>query len=123
MNKSVFDLDENIAAALAYVLSFISGIVLLVLEKENKFVRFHAMQSVLLGALITVLDIALVLITGVLRSIPFIGRMLAVIPGMLHGLVGLVLFVLSVFLILKALQKEAFKLPVIGDVAEAQVGK
>lgn len=41
-------LSENIVAALCYPVGWLSGLFFLLLERKNKFVRFHAMQSVLL---------------------------------------------------------------------------
>lgn len=45
--KSTTGLDANLAALVCYVLGFVTGIVMLVIEKDSKFVRFHAMQSVM----------------------------------------------------------------------------
>lgn len=47
-NKTSLGMGENLEGALSYFLVFVSGIIFLIIEKENKFVRFHAMQSVLL---------------------------------------------------------------------------
>ena len=47
MEKATFGLDENIASALTYVLGFLTGIIFFLMEKENKTVRFHAMQSII----------------------------------------------------------------------------
>lgn len=115
MNKSAFNLDENIAAALSYVVGIVTGIIFLVVEKENKFVRFHAMQSVLLSVLLIIVNIAL----NILRHIPLIGF----VAGMASWLVSVAAFVLFIFLIIKAYQKETYKLPVLGDVAESQISK
>lgn len=115
MKKSIFNLDENIVAALAYVFSALTGIIVLVMEKENKFVRFHAMQSVLLGILIFVLNVIL----GILGAIPLIGFF----AGIASWLVSLAIFAVTVLLIFKAYQKESYKLPILGDVAESQINK
>ena len=66
MAKTSTGLDENIAGLLCYVLGWVSGIILLLLENENKFVRFHAMQSIIVFGIYTVA-------IGVLGWIPFIG--------------------------------------------------
>lgn len=97
-------LSKNTAAALSYVLGWITGIVFLILEKDS-FVRFHAMQSILVFGLLTVLSL-----------IPLVGWV--VTPFLM--VVG---FVLWLVLIYKAYQGEKFKLPVIGDFAEKQLGK
>lgn len=106
-NKTVLGTDENITGLLCYVLGFITGILFLVLEKENKFVRFHAMQS-----LVTFL--ALFVITIVIGWIPVIGWLLS--P--LLGLLGLILWLLLMY---KAYKGERYKLPFAGDFAEKQI--
>ncbi len=102
--KSTTGIDVNIAAALTYLLGFITGIVFLVVEKDSKFVRFHAMQS-------TVTFGGLFVLNMVLGFIPLIG-----------WLIGLLLvpvtFILWLILIFKAYQGEKFKLPFAGDIAE-----
>src|SRR5689334_17289909 len=59
-------LSANVAGALSYLLGFITGIVFLVLEKQNRFVRFHAAQSIAVSVAIIVLSIALSILSGVL---------------------------------------------------------
>lgn len=106
-NKTSSGLEQNVAGLLCYVLGFITGIVFLVLEKDNKFVRFHAFQSIFVS-------VALFIINTVLAIIPIIG-------WILQPLVGLLGLVLWVFLLYKAYSGEKFKLPFIGDLAEKQV--
>ena len=100
-------IDENIEGVLCYVLGFVTGIVFLVIEKENKFVRFHAMQS-------TATFIVLYVIVVVIGYIPIIGWIIA-------PLVSLLILVLWLLLMYKAFKGERFKLPVFGDFAEKQV--
>ncbi len=100
MEKSSTGLDENVAGLLCYVLGWVSGLVFFLLETENKFVRFHAIQSILVFG---VLNIALM----VLGWIPVIGWVL--------GVLG---FVLWIILIIRAYQGVKFKLPWSGDLAE-----
>ena len=100
-------LEENIAGVLCYVLGWLTGIVFLVLEKENKFVRFHAMQSIT-----TFLSLSVI---GLLISwIPFIGW----VTSQLIGILSLIVWLILMF---KAYQGEMYKLPVVGDFAEKQV--
>lgn len=97
-------LPKNTAAALSYVLGWLTGIVMLLLEKDP-FVRFHAMQSVITFGALTIL-----------AMVPIIGW--AISP-----LIMIVSFVLWLVLIFKAYQGEEFKLPVVGELAKKQVGK
>ena len=103
--RTASGLDANVAAALAYALGWVTGLVFLVLEPENRFVRFHAMQSVIVfGALSLAWMIAL--------SIPVLGWIVAflVIPPLSA--------VLWLILMYKAYQGERFKVPAAGDMAE-----
>ena len=102
--KTSAGLDANVAAALTYLVGFVTGIFFLLVEKENKFVRFHAMQSTLVFAGIVALDI-------LLQIIPILGALVVifiVIPA------SAVLWLLLMF---KAYQGEEFKLPLVGQMA------
>jgi uncharacterized membrane protein len=78
--------------------------VFFLLETENKFVRFHAIQSILVFG---VLNIALM----VLGWIPVIGWAL-----------GVLWVVLLIILVIRAYQGVKFKLPLAGDFAEKWAG-
>lgn len=106
MAKTSMNLEENLAGLLCYVLGWITGIVFLVLEKENKFVRFHAFQSLLTFLPLTVL-------AWILGWIPFAGWVLA-------GLVWILILILWLILMFKAYKGEKYKLPIVGDIAERQ---
>jgi uncharacterized membrane protein len=102
--KTSLGLEANLAAALAYFLGFISGIVVLVLEKENRFVRFHALQSILTFGAIT-------LIWMLLNAVPILGfifGVLIIVPASA---------ILWLVLMFKAYQGEEFRLPVVGPIA------
>ncbi len=99
--------DENVEGLLCYVLGFITGILFLILEKENKFVRFHAMQS-------TATFIILFVASIVFGLIPFINLVIS-------PLIGLIALILWLLLMYKAYKGEKYKLPVVGDFAENQV--
>jgi len=101
-------LEANLAAALSYLVGFVTGIIFLVIEKNNRFVRFHAMQSTLLFAGIVIIDI-------VLQIVPVVGALVVVflvIPA------SAVLWLLLMF---KAYQGEEFRLPMIGQIAADRV--
>lgn len=107
--KTVLGISENIAGLLCYVLGWITGILFLLIEKENQFVRFHALQS-----LVTFL--ALFVLSFLLAFIPVIN----LISLILIPLISLVLWLL---LMIKAYQGEKYKLPYIGDWCEQQLNK
>ena len=102
-------LDPNLAGLLCYLLGLITGIVFLIIEKESRFVRFHAYQSLAVFGALFVLS----LIAG---FIPVIGTLISI----LLAPVGLILWIL---LMVKAYQGERYKIPVVGDWAEDQSGR
>ncbi len=110
-------LPETLAGALAYFI--LPAIVFLLVEpyKTNRFVRFHAFQS--LGALLASAIVGAILrIAGVvLFFIPLLGHLLVWLVSMLVSLAFLMIWIV---MIVKALQGEMFKLPVVGDLAEKQ---
>ncbi len=110
-------LDENVEAALTYLLGVITGIVFLIIEKESQFVRFHAMQSTITFAGFWI--ISLILSYAI---VPAMGFGFMVFGGLLVMLVNLVAFVTWLVCMYKAYKGEWFKLPVVGDIAEQQVG-
>jgi uncharacterized membrane protein len=104
MSETNLGVSENIAGLIAYVLGFITGIVLLVIEKENQFVRFHAAQSTVLFGAVFILNI-------VLGFIPFLGWLIAFVLSM----VALVLWLLLMF---KAFNGEIYRVPMVADYAD-----
>ncbi|MPZ20320.1 MAG: DUF4870 domain-containing protein [Luteitalea sp.] len=110
--KSSTGLEPNLAAALGYL--FIIGIVFLVIEKESKFVRFHAMQSTAL----LVAWVAVWMLLVVFGMIPVLGWLTI----LLWPIVGIVFLVVWILCIVKAFQAEWFRLPILGDFSATQVG-
>ncbi len=90
------------------MVGLVTGLIFFLIEKESKFVKFHAMQSICAS-------VAFFVIGMVLAFIPVIG----VFSGMLLNLGGLALWILCM---VKAYQGEQFRLPVIGDIAAKQAG-
>jgi len=101
-------LKENVASILCYVLGWVSGIVFLIIEPNNKTIKFHAFQSIIVFGTLTVASI-------LLTWIPFIGLFFGAVIGGLG-------FFLWLFLIVMASQDKKYKLPVAGDMAEKWAG-
>ena len=107
MAKTSMNLEENIASLLCYVLLWITGIIFYLIEKENKTVRFHAMQSILTFLPLTILSFIINAISWYFFFIWW-----------LSWIIFLLTFILWLVLIIKAYQGEKFKLPIVGDIAE-----
>lgn len=106
MHRTAGGLDQNVAGALAYSLGWITGVAFLLLEPANKFVRFHALQSVL--------------VFGGLSAIWFVAMSTIPVVGLLIGLVIVpwLSVILWLLLMYKAYRGERFKLPFVGDIAD-----
>jgi len=101
---STTGLESNVAGLLCYLGVWITGIVFLVIEQKNKFVRFHALQSIVTFGALTVASV-------LLNWIPFVG-------GFFSAIIGILAFILWILLMVKAYQGELYKVPVAGQVAE-----
>jgi len=104
---STTSLEPNIAGLLCYLAGWITGLVFILIEKENKFVRFHAMQSILTFGVITVVWVVLQVLASIFWPFYFLG-----VPFWILSVV------LWIVLMVKAYQGERFKLPIAGDIAE-----
>jgi len=116
LGKTTIGMEANLAGALAYLLGLITGILFFAIEKENKFVRFHAMQSILFCVAWIILGVAL----SVLMMIPVLGWIISILGYLIIGLGG---FILWLFIMYKAYQGEQYLLPVVGEIALRQVQK
>jgi uncharacterized membrane protein len=108
-------LSDNGAGALAY-LTVIPAIIFLVMPPYNKssYVRFHSWQSIFL----TIAWVVLFVVLAILGRIPFLG--LLIFPIML--LLDLGMFILWIVVLIKAINGQRFKIPIIGSLAEGQAG-
>ena len=120
--KSAIGLDGNLTAAIGYPIGIIA-LILIFIEKDNKFVRFHAIQSLLWGLLMTIVVIA----------IAIVGTVVALAAGAASGTLGWIVGAVVVLLYIawliaalggliyaavKAYGNNLFKLPVVGNFAE-----
>lgn len=104
MDKTSTGLTENLAGLLCYVLVWVSGIVFILIEPENKFVRFHAIQSII--------------VFGVLTVTSWIFDWLPVIGGFISAVIAILGFILWIILMVKAYQGIKYKIPWAGDFAD-----
>jgi uncharacterized membrane protein len=107
---------DNLLAAFAYI-TFIPAVILVLIEpfKRNRFIRFHSFQSIFLTVATIVIAFALRILYSVLALIPVVGYLMAwlalAVAVLGWGILWLVLLV-------KALQGQTFRLPLIGSLAE-----
>lgn len=85
--------DSKLMAGLSYI--WILSIIMLILKKDDEFVKFHAKQGLIL------------FIISFVGFIPIIGWIIA-----------LVVIILDIVGLIKALSGEKWKVPLVGDIAE-----
>ncbi len=105
--KTVLGISENFEALLCYAGFWITGFLFLILEKENQFVRFHALQSL-------VLFLGLFILHVVFSAIPILGWLLTTLLFPVTVIIWLLLMLL-------VLSGTKFKIPIIGDFVEEQL--
>jgi uncharacterized membrane protein len=114
-------MTSNVAGALCYLLGFITGIIFLALEpyKSDKFVRFHAFQSIFIGVIMFAFNIVWSRMFLGMLSLGFFWTIFSFIGTLVY----LGFFLLWLFLMYKAYNNETYKLPVIGEMASTQAAK
>ena len=104
--KTSSGLSQNVAGLLCYFFGWVSGIIFLIIESKNNFVRFHAIQSIVVFGAINVIVI-------IFWFIPIIGWIINI-------LIYILAFILWIVLMYNAYQGRKYKLPVAGDIAANQ---
>ena len=103
------NLTPRVAGLLCYLGAWITGIIFLVLEQKNKWVRFHAAQSLVTFGILWIASM-------ILGWIPYIG-------GFFSSVLGILGVILWIVLMVKAYNGERYKVPWAGDIAEMIVGR
>ncbi len=103
LERTSLGLKARTAGVLSYLATWITGVIFILIERENRFVRFHAMQSILFF--------------GGLSIIEWVVGNVYILHSLSWGL-GIVQFVCWIFLMVKAGQGKYYKLPIVGDYAE-----
>ena len=100
--------NQNLLAALTYLLFFITGIIFLLIEKKNDYIRFHALQSVAVFAPLMILLI-------------FLSTFLGSLGLFLNFLISVVTFAIWVYLMYRAFNGDRYHVPYIGAWVEKQL--
>ena len=125
--KSAIGLEANLAAAIGYPIGIL-GLINFFMDKENKFVRFHGIQSALysiaLGVILGVICIVLLIVGAIASQISGALALLVWILWFLVFIAGLLLwFGVLLYSAYRAYQGQTFKLPLVGNFAEKLVEK
>jgi uncharacterized membrane protein len=116
--KTSMGMEENVASMLCYIAGFITGLIFYFSEKENKTVRFHALQSIGL----TIFIVAVLIVITIFNAIFFaISWTILGIWVIISTIIWLGIAALWIFLMVRAYMGAKVKLPLIGDICEKQV--
>ena len=120
--KTALGLDSNVGAMLCYIANFVCclgiilSVVFLITERENRFVKFHALQSLFLFAVYAALAMVGEILGLVLR-IAVGGLLSGLISWGLWCIITLIVVIFWIWAGMKAYGGQWHKLPGIGDVA------
>lgn len=120
--------DANVLGALSYVLGFVTGLVVYLVEKDNEFARFHAAQSMVVSGGLFLLSV----VTSVLGTIAstffftsssafLIGSLVSIVFGLVWLVVAVGSFVLWAYLIISAYQGRTVRVPIAAGIADGLV--
>jgi len=112
-------LTSSIASLLCYICTPITGIIFLLIEKENRDVKFHAWQSIAFGVAYIALIIALEIVAAIMGVI---ASVLGIIVGFFIPILMLAAFILWIVCMVKAYQGERWRIPLLGDFAAKKAG-
>src|SRR4051794_36884149 len=118
-------LPRNIAAALACIFPLVGGIVFYIVDRRDRYVRFYALQSIVLGTVICVISLCLNIATGILhfvfRLIPFLDRLFLSFFGLLSAIAAVVFVLLWIPLIWNAYRGKTFEMPYLWKAAKRHI--
>jgi uncharacterized membrane protein len=110
--KSSTGMEPKIAVLLAYLFSWLGGLIILLIEKENKFVKFHALQALILG--ITEI-VCFIVISVILGLIPYVGWFLF---SWLGWVLGGVCYIFAIIAIIKGFNGERYYVPFLRKIVD-----
>lgn len=114
------DLDPHLSGALAYLLGPVTGILFLVLDREHPYVRFHAVQCLVVSVVWTAAWLAVTILGILLGWVPLLGWLIEVLLVLAVSMAGLVLWC---YLMLRAFRGDEWEVPVIGPYARDFAGR
>jgi len=113
MGNQSTGLQENIASFLCYLFGWVTGLIFYFIEPNNRTVRFHALQSILLCVAMIPIYIVLMIVLAI-----FAAMNVPIVAAILMPVFVICFFILWIMLMVKAYQGKRLKLPLIGNMAE-----
>lgn len=115
-------LPSNIAAALACI-PLVGGIIFFILEKQDPFVRFYSMQSIVFGLAWFLFNVVSAIVHAIFSAIPGIGGILVFFWAIIAAIIHIGFVVLWIIATVKAFTGVRWDIPYVGPIARKQVGE
>lgn len=116
-------LPPNVAAGLATLFPPVSSLVFLVLEKNDRYVRFWAMQGVIFGAVWLLSSFVFWMIALIFSPIPILHFLVAVIVTLMSVVLSLACLVVWIVMLVKSFSGQEWEIPILGKFARQQLAK
>jgi uncharacterized membrane protein len=116
-------LDSNIAALVAWLFPLIGGLVFVVLEKKDRFVRFWAMQCIFLGSLLIGISVIVWIAMLIFGLIPILGKLMIGLLGLIQGIFGVIWLIVYVIGAVNAFSRREWEVPWLGKLARQQLAR
>jgi uncharacterized membrane protein len=125
VKTKLFQIDNNIAAALSYVPFCLANVIFSAVwmatePKSNRYLRHHAFQSLVINVGYIGMLIIIGIATFILGAIPFLG-FLAIIPWLVGALVHLLYFGGNLYMMYCAYKGKPLSIPYISDLADQNI--
>ena len=115
--KSSTGMDPKIAVLLSYLFSWLGGLIFFIMEKENKFVKWNALQALILG----IFELAVIIVFFAIFNSIFIATFLFGVAAAFSAIGGILLaaaYVLAIIAIIMGFQGKSFRIPGICKLAD-----
>ena len=116
-------LPRHVSAALAVMIPLVGGVIFLVVEKRDRLVRFYAVQSIVLGALIAVALVIRLLVVWIFHPVPLLGAPLVSVVNFVYGLFALGWLVIYLVALVMAFRGKEWPIPYLGMLARRPGGR
>jgi uncharacterized membrane protein len=114
-------LPRNIAAALACIFPLVGGLAFYILDRSDRYVRFYALQSIVLGGLLCVIALAIKVSSAILGIIPLVGWLFQKFFSVLSGATGIVFLLLWIPLVWNAYRGKTHEMPFLWRTAKRHI--
>lgn len=110
--KSSTGLDPKVANLLAYLFGWLGGLIIWLMEKENRFVKWNALQALILGIVEVV---CILVISFILGLIPYIGWFFF---SWLGWVLAGVCWIFAIIAIVMGFQGKTFRIPGVSSLTD-----